>query len=212
MQRFRRIVLATALAMTGAPEAARAQAGDPMEEQRCVWRCLADHGPATSPAYNQCVAAQCMGQPPAGGQGQNQSQGQARSQPGIAAQGKAGAGWKGGRIEGGRTAWAGAEMPGGAPGIYYYCDRAGRSALAVAGVRGPGSALRLSVDGRAYGLRFSQVGTSQYAAPVAPADPVLAALQHGNGVALRDGSGRTALQIPLRGSGKAVGAALSFCR
>lgn len=35
---------------------------DPMEEQRCVWRCLADSKGNTDPAYKQCVAAQCGGE------------------------------------------------------------------------------------------------------------------------------------------------------
>lgn len=39
---------------------------DPMEEQRCVWRCLAQSRGNTDPAYDACVRAQCMRPSPAG--------------------------------------------------------------------------------------------------------------------------------------------------
>lgn len=36
-----------------------AQAED-MDLQRCIWRCLAANGPATNPAYHQCVDRVCV--------------------------------------------------------------------------------------------------------------------------------------------------------
>lgn len=47
---------AIALAIGLAPTAAQA---DPMEEQRCVWRCLSGSRGASDPAYDACVRAQC---------------------------------------------------------------------------------------------------------------------------------------------------------
>jgi hypothetical protein len=38
---------------------ASAAAQDDMELQRCIWRCLAEFGPNTNPAYHQCVADVC---------------------------------------------------------------------------------------------------------------------------------------------------------
>lgn len=49
---------ALALVMSALP----ANAQDGMELQRCVWRCLSEFGPATAPAYNQCVADRCATQ------------------------------------------------------------------------------------------------------------------------------------------------------
>lgn len=50
---MRRAALALCLA------ALPATAQDGMELQRCVWRCLSEFGPATAPAYHQCVADRC---------------------------------------------------------------------------------------------------------------------------------------------------------
>ena len=52
--------LATALVLGGP-----ALAQDPMETQRCVWRCLSEFGPNTNPAYHQCVASRCTAPEPA---------------------------------------------------------------------------------------------------------------------------------------------------
>lgn len=51
------------LAVLGNATPAAAQM-DPMEEQRCVWRCLSQSRGASDPAYDACVRAQCMGRPP----------------------------------------------------------------------------------------------------------------------------------------------------
>ncbi|MEO1238725.1 MAG: hypothetical protein AAFW64_03505 [Pseudomonadota bacterium] len=50
-----RVAAAVALGLFAVP----AQAQEGMELQRCVWRCLSAFGPATGPAYHQCVADQC---------------------------------------------------------------------------------------------------------------------------------------------------------
>ncbi|MGC3939168.1 hypothetical protein ACOTTU_15300 [Roseobacter sp. EG26] len=42
-----------------------AAAEDPMELQRCIWRCLASNGPATNPAYHRCVDQLCIAATPA---------------------------------------------------------------------------------------------------------------------------------------------------
>jgi hypothetical protein len=64
MQRNVRHLLAVlALALGATPALAQP---DPMEEQRCVWRCLAESRGANDPAYHACVSAQCTGRPPRG--------------------------------------------------------------------------------------------------------------------------------------------------
>ena len=52
--------LAVALVLTGP-----ALAQNPMETQRCVWRCLSEFGPNTNPAYHHCVAQRCTPAPAA---------------------------------------------------------------------------------------------------------------------------------------------------
>ena len=47
------------LVAAGAPPAVAQP--DPMEQQRCVWRCLANSRGNTDPAYGACVRAQCSG-------------------------------------------------------------------------------------------------------------------------------------------------------
>ena len=41
---------------------APARAQSAMETQRCIWRCLAEHGSA-SKAYLRCTERQCSGKP-----------------------------------------------------------------------------------------------------------------------------------------------------
>lgn len=57
------IILAVLLGLGATPAAAQP---DPMEEQRCVWRCLAQSRGNTDPAYDACVRAQCVRPSPAG--------------------------------------------------------------------------------------------------------------------------------------------------
>ncbi|MBP1804600.1 hypothetical protein [Rubellimicrobium aerolatum] len=59
-----RLIGIVLLAATGLPAGAQEAAVEAvMEEQRCVWACLANFGPADDPAYGDCVQAQCSGEP-----------------------------------------------------------------------------------------------------------------------------------------------------
>ncbi len=62
---IRSLALALLALLLGAEPAAAQM--DPMEEQRCVWRCLANSRGASDPAYDACVRAQCTGRPPRSG-------------------------------------------------------------------------------------------------------------------------------------------------
>jgi len=54
------IALALLAGLGAMPAAAQP---DPMEEQRCVWRCLAQSRGNTDPAYEACVRARCVASP-----------------------------------------------------------------------------------------------------------------------------------------------------
>jgi predicted cobalt transporter CbtA len=59
--RMRILCNAVAVALCMAPSASLSQ--DEMEQQRCVWRCLADSTGNTDPAYDACVARDCVEAP-----------------------------------------------------------------------------------------------------------------------------------------------------
>lgn len=163
---------------------------DPMAVQRCVWSCLANNGPASNPAYEQCVVKHC----------------------GFEDSGSGSGGWESGSIDGGRTRYAGVDTTDERYGVYYFCDRAGRSELMIAGVDGPAGAWALVIDGETYafnfGLRSNGVSTT-----IARNDGVLSALRRGTTVALSGpGLPDNDTAMALRGSSKALGAALSWCR
>jgi hypothetical protein len=70
------LVAAVLLALaTPGPAAAEE---DPMEAQRCVWRCLSESRGASDPAYHACVRAQCSAAPRARGDGRAASRPPAR--------------------------------------------------------------------------------------------------------------------------------------
>lgn len=55
-----RLLFLLAALLLAAPTAAQV---DPMETQRCIWRCLAESKGADDPAYEQCVAEKCNDAP-----------------------------------------------------------------------------------------------------------------------------------------------------
>ena len=55
-------ILALMLAMSAVPATA-APDDKEMEQQRCVWRCLANSKGNTDPAYNRCVQKFCEAKP-----------------------------------------------------------------------------------------------------------------------------------------------------
>ena len=167
---------------------------DPMEVQRCVWSCLSNYGPADSPAYEQCVLDHCSGFD-GGGQTPN-----------------APAGWQSGRVDGGRTAYAGVDTPDGSKGVYYFCDRAGRSELMIAGVPGVAGAWALVIDGQTYAFAF-QPRPNGVSTAIRPSDGVLSALRGGSRVALSGpGLPDNDTSMALKGSSRAISQTLSFCR
>lgn len=174
------------------PGAAMAQE-DPMEVQRCVWSCLSNFGPADNPAYEQCVVDHC---------GFDEASDQAATPTG----------WQSGRIDNGRTAYAGVDTPDGGKGVYYFCDRAGRSELMIAGVSGPAGAWALVIDGQTYAFNFA-VRANGVSTRIDPGDDVLGALSRGSRVALSGpGLPDNDTSMGLSGSSRAISQTLSFCR
>lgn len=166
---------------------------DPMETQRCVWSCLSNFGPASNPAYEQCVIDHCGFD----------------DQPANSA---APSGWQAGRIDGGRTAYAGVDTPDGGKGVYYFCDKAGRSELMIAGVGGPAGAWALVIDGATYSFRF-KVRRNGVSTTIRPGDSVLGALSGGSRVALSGpGLPNNDVSMGLSGSSRAISQTLAFCR
>jgi hypothetical protein len=163
---------------------------DPMAVQRCVWSCLANNGPASNPAYEQCVVTHC------GFEGQKKA---------------ASVGWTSGAIDGGVTRFAGVDTADERYGVYYFCDRAGRSELMIAGVDGPAGAWALVIDGETYAFRFD-LRSNGVSTAIARNDGVLSALRRGTTVALSGpGLPDNDTAMPLTGSSRAISTALKWC-
>ncbi|MHA6347058.1 hypothetical protein [Roseivivax sp. CAU 1761] len=166
------------------------------ELQRCVWRCLAGFGPAENPAYHQCVERQCSpGTRPAA---------PAQSRPAPA---DPTAAWQAGRSSDG-TGFAGIDGAAGRTGLYYLC-RGGRGTLRLVGLPAAGGAV-VEVDGRAHRPGFRAAGGHAEAA-LAPGAALLAALRSGRRVRVTGDDGRTLLDLPLAGSGRALGQVIAGC-
>ncbi|SLN38397.1 hypothetical protein ROJ8625_01763 [Roseivivax jejudonensis] len=165
---------------------------DAMAVQRCIWSCLSAFGPADSPEYQQCVADHCAesaAPDPAPARGPSTT-------------------WTTGTIDGGRTAYAGVDTADGARGLYYFCDRSGRSDLMLAGFSGT-DVWALVVNAETHTFRFSPGPNGLYA-PVPPDNAVFGVLRRFDEVSVEGTPGRTVMG--LSGSGRALSAAMARCR
>lgn len=167
-------------------------------EQRCVWSCLANYGPASNPAYHDCVERMCLAPTP-----QPQSRGGQQSR-GPAAP---------------ATGWTNAATPNGAAhsavinaggkSLHYICQRGGKGLIAIDGLGGPANGVGLRVDNQRFALPFVMQNGILYTA----ADPGLAlmrALMAGNTVEITGSRGQKA-GFPLRGSSAAIRKAMAGC-
>lgn len=184
-----------AAALVGATWLAGAAAAqmDPMEEQRCVWQCLANSPGADSRQYDDCVARMCVGEePPA---------------PAAAALALPTAAWKAGAAAGGAH-YAAVDVPNAA--MTFVCTPDGAAQLGIAGAGSRADAVDFRVDDRVFRLRFvAKKGVLFTAAP--PGSPLLGALTGGAAATVLDKAGGHAVSFPLTGSGAAIGAALAGC-
>ncbi len=171
---------------------AQAQYVDPMEQQRCVWRCLADSPGNTSPQYHQCVARHCTA-------------------PQYRAP-EAGAPWTGGIAADGVTRYAGLTAgSAGAPGLYYMCDRRGQSYLMLYRHEGPPGMMRFRIGGQEFTVPFDR-RRGALTVDVTPGGRFLNALIYGPSLWITDTRGGHVMSLSLHGAAAAIQAALAACR
>ncbi len=201
------IVRATFVFVIGILWTAPSTAQDVGELQRCIWRCLSDSPGAGSPQYNACVQKLCNATEPeeAGGP--------------INAGGR----WGLRKLDpseppylDGRVAYV--ESADEAAALTYLCGRGGDSYLMV---NGPFLGSIPAADGQSYVATFSfsrqqamsiQLGEFEggLTTEIRPASPLLKALQKDTRVSVSAlGQSRS---FTLRGSSKAIGSALSYCK
>lgn len=188
------------VAVAGVPPAVAQP--DPMEEQRCVWRCLANSRGNTDPAYDACVRAQCLGQAPP-------RNGAPRVAP-PASPPLATSGWH--EMRG--LAYPGVgTCRGRAPCLIVSCPDRGTLAMELhAGDHAwpPEAPLRLRFGGEAFrtSLPPRASPTALYRWPVS--GDLLGMLKTGDDVELEiEGS---TIRLSLAGSGRAIGSVEARCR
>ncbi|GGE29075.1 hypothetical protein SAMN05421774_1237 [Gemmobacter megaterium] len=184
--RLARIVPALASLMVLAAGPAIAQ-DDPMETQRCVWRCLANSPGAASAQYQACVARLC-------------------SEPAERSA------WASGRTADGRGAWAGFRDPVTGYQLSWVCTPGrGPSGLVLGGPAGPAATLVIRVDGMIFTADFAGANGAFHAGFAADA-PLITALVRGHHAELENSAGQVLMRLPLMGAGRAIGQAQAACR
>lgn len=186
-----------ALVLAGALAGAAFAQMDPGEEQRCVWRCLADSPGAESRQYQDCVERMCVAGQPA-----------EPARPRAAAPAPAPkAAWAAGGRPGG-SQFAGVEIPGGRSFRFVCPSPASHSSgmVFVAGMDGRGGGT-LEIDGKSYRLMPLIAEKGPLIAIVTA--PLLRALMGGSAAQVRTAAG--AASFPLAGSGAAIRTALAGC-
>ena len=174
-----------ALAVPAALAQSTAERQRAEEEQRCVWRCLADSPGAHSQQYQSCVQRFCVAPQAAPAPRQssaprwtNHAQGNAHS----------------------------AEVAAGNRRLSVLCSRGGQVLLGLSGFGGRADAVTLTIDGRAHrGSAVTRNGI--HYAEASPA--ILRALMNGRQLQAAAGTGSTGFS--LGGSGAAIRAAMSGC-
>ena len=164
----------------GAAQAQSIPFDDPMEMQRCIWRCLHEYGPADRPEYNACVLERCDDAPP--------------EQVWSVAPTADGQGWAAGAadLNMGTQLWA-------------ICGQnGGPRYLALSGTEGPDAELVLQIDRTArFSLTFREQQGVYYAALPAPYAP-LQAMARGAQVQLFNAAGTALFAAALNGASAAL--------
>lgn len=166
---------------------------DPMEVQRCVWRCLADSPGAASQQYAQCVEALCSEGPPE------------PFVPSAANQANAPL-WFAARTGDGKGNLAGVEDPLTGNSFYVMCGANGRHNLALFGPEGPDATMVMTIGGQSYQRAFVAYGGGYYARVDAGSAEVMA-LRAGRDLTIANAAGGVLMQIVLNGSQQAIAAA-----
>ena len=188
-----RVWLAAGLAAWSAGgAAAQAMVDDAaMEEQRCVWSCMANTPDwSDNPAYNACIAQQCDAAPaPATGPAPGSADGLLGS-------------WSVGRANDGRP-YAAVTIPSedGDTGIFVQCG-GGRGSLALGGFDGGIFDMGLEIDGVRFAVPAGPNGYPEVA--ITRSSSLLAALRQGASAGVVTADGRINLTFTLRGSSAAL--------
>ena len=190
----RRTVWAAALLVVAGVPVWAQDYEDPMEMQRCIWRCLADSPGAASAEYAMCVERLCS-EPSDNdpGPGPTTFADPVRSAPG----------WFVGATSDGRGRFAGVSDPALGNSFYVMCSPDGRRYFALFGPEGPAAPLRLTMGSSAFTLNFSLENEGYYAA-VSPDLREIAALQAAPDLLIQNAGGTALLHIVLTGAAEAI--------
>ena len=179
------------LALLAGPAAA--QQGDPMELQRCVWRCLADSYGASDPRYHACVDRVCVGID----EGPSQT-----PVPGA---------WITGIATDGFSRYAGVQAPDGSGrGLFYMCTPGGLSYLALFGLDGMGGTLRFRIDAVDYLVPFDR-SRGELTMTMPPRSPFMTTLGQGGRLGVLTEAGQPLMEVSLAGAGGAMATAVAAC-
>lgn len=191
------LVVAT-VAASVVPAAAQMNA---MEEQRCVWQCLAASRGASDPAYHACVQSRCAGRPT----GSMQPRQATPAVPPVVAQG-----WQPMR---GIAYPAVGTCLGRSPCLIISCPSRGAMAMELhVADRGwqPDTVLRLRFGGEAFrtALPARESTDARWRWPIS--EDLLGALRSGSDVVLEIEGAE--FRLSLAGSGRAIGGIEDRCR
>lgn len=169
------------------PGAAVAQE-DPMELQRCIWRCLSGSPGAGSAQYNQCVEQFCIASAPT-------------APP---------ASWAWGPTPDGRFFFAGVSETGGDKGLYYICTRSGDSFFSLTGLEGPDAQMRFILNNVQYLVPFAWVG-GDFRIDQAAGSDFMNAIASAAQVQVQNSGGVEVMSFSLQGAGAAMQQAVNAC-
>ncbi|QFT59833.1 hypothetical protein FIU94_13450 [Sulfitobacter sp. THAF37] len=176
------------------PLSAAAQQGDPMDVQRCIWRCLAaSSGPASS-EYNQCVVRLCSGDPVAS--------------PSPAVPPPAPLAWRAGLASDGVHRFAGADAEQGY-GFYYFCTPQA-SFFALTALPMAAGQYRFVIGDVAYLVPLDR-SRGDLSVNIPPGDTFMQGVQAGSWLRVEALDGTSLIQFSLSGAGESTRSAVEGC-
>ena len=177
------------------PLSVAAQQGDPMDVQRCIWRCLADSSGPASPEYNQCVARLCSGEPAA------PLSTPAPPQPVPLA-------WRAGLASDGVHRFAGADAEQGY-GFYYFCTPQ-VSFFTLIGLPMDAGQYRFVIGDVAYLVPLDR-SRGDLSVNIPPGDVFMQGVQAGSWLRVEALDGTSLIQFSLSGAGASINNAVQGC-
>jgi hypothetical protein len=194
---YLRPALLFCLLLAGADAAAQV-ADDPMEAQRCIWRCLANSPGVSSPEYYSCVAQYCDGTEQGGSSVPATSP--RATVPAMAPR------WNAGVTSDGQRRYAGVIDPMRETTFYVLCAPDGKLSFALFGPEGDSSMMVVRIDDGLYSLNFLAGGNGYYAA-LGPNAVELAALRAAARLTVSNAAGWPLFSVALNGAREAIAAA-----